>query len=192
MLPRLPLAALLACAVVSTGCTSSGGLTDKISTPQLGITKDGPTGVFPVADRRPSPPVRGETLTPGSIDVADLRGKVVVVNFWASWCSPCRAESANLTAVLAQTASQGVAFVGVDIKDERSSAVRFDRVHQVTYPSIFDQAGIVLTRFRELVPQVPPTTIVLDRQGRVAARFTGALTQDELLGPVLALAAERA
>ena len=81
-------------------------------------------------------------------------------------------------------------FVGVNIKDEAGNARAFERSHGVPYPSISDQSGSLLTRFRTLVPQTPPTTLLLDREGRIAARFIGGVTEAELLEPVQALAAE--
>jgi hypothetical protein len=85
-----------------------------------------------------------------------------------------------------------VAFVGVNIKNDRSAALRFNEVHAVPYPSLYDEPGVVLTRLRRLVPQEPPSTLLLDRQGRIAALFIGGLTESELSGPVQALAGERA
>jgi len=110
----------------------------------------------------------------------------------SAWCAPCRAEARNLNAVQAQTASLGVAFVGIDIKDDRTAARAFQRSKQVEYPSLFDQSGLLLLKFRGTAPQSPPTTIVLDRQGRVAARFTQPVTEGELLAPVQVVAAEKA
>jgi thiol-disulfide isomerase/thioredoxin len=185
-------AALCAVLVGGTGCTGTSAVTDGSGGPQLKPLDTDSTGVLRMSDRIPAPTLRGETLDGGSLDLADLRGKVVVVNFWASWCPPCRAESPNLVKVANDNAAKGVQFVGVNIKDDRSAAVRFDEVHDVPYPSLFDQPGVLLTRFRKLVPQVPPTTLLIDRQGRIAGLFRGGVTETELSGPVQALAGESA
>jgi thiol-disulfide isomerase/thioredoxin len=140
----------------------------------------------------PAPAIRGETLDGKDLDVSAMRGKVVVLNFWASWCAPCRAESPALVAVAKQTAPLGVSFVGVNFKDERGPARRFADVHDVPYPSLFDQPGVILTRLIKYVPQQPPSTLLLDRSGRIAALFSGGVTETELAGRVRTLAEEHA
>jgi thiol-disulfide isomerase/thioredoxin len=148
--------------------------------------------VFRAADRDPAPSLSGTTLDGDPLDTSAMLGKVVVVNFWASWCPPCRAEARDLNAVYAQTHASGVEFVGVDIKDVTSRAQAFQRTKQVPYPSLYDGDGTLLLRFRGQAPQQPPTTIVIDRQGRVAARFPGGVTETQLLGPVQVIAKEPA
>jgi thiol-disulfide isomerase/thioredoxin len=186
------LSAALAAVLALTGCSGEPATADGPTTPQLKIVDAGENGLIAVGDRPPAPQLSGTTLEGEPLDVADYRGKVVVLNFWASWCPPCRAEAPNLVEVAQATKASGVEFIGVNVKNARDEALAFERKQGVPYPSLHDQPGILLTRFRTLVPQVPPTTLILDRQGRIAGRFIGGVTTRELMRPVQALAAERA
>ncbi len=179
------------------GCsaTSSAGGTvdaDGAGDYEFGRLAAGPDGLLPVAERRLAPPLRGTTLQGEPLDVGALRGSVVVLNFWADWCGPCRAEAPYLNAVATKTRDRGVRFVGVNVKNDRSAALDFERISRTPYPSLYDQPGALLLRFRKVVPQTPPSTMLIDRSGRLAGIFSGGLTEGELAGPVLALAAEAA
>lgn len=190
---RATLAGLLAAPLLLAGCTGTsavdaGGSGDY----EFGRLATGPDGLFAAAERAPAPELRGETLQGEPLDVGALRGKVVVLNFWADWCAPCRAEARFLKAVSKQTEAQGVRFVGINVKDDRNAAKTFERTLGIDYPSLYDQPGVLLTRFRKVVPQTPPSTLLLDRSGRVAGIFHGGVTEEELSGPVHALAAEPA
>lgn len=145
---------------------------------------------YPVGDRPAAPPIAGELLDGGHLDVADLRGEVVVVNVWASWCTPCRVETADLEAVHQATAGLGVSFVGVNIQDERDKASSFI-AGRVSYPSIFDPPFETALGFRDPpAPLGPPATLVIDRNGDVAVAIYRQLGQTELTQAVQRVAAE--
>ncbi|MDI1461852.1 TlpA disulfide reductase family protein [Catellatospora sp. KI3] len=142
-------------------------------------------------DRKPAPAVSGDLLTGGSYDLAALRGKVVVLNFWASWCPPCRREAPDLELVYQATKTSGVEFVGVNHRDGRDAAKAFESA-KTSFPSIFDPAGRLALRFTEIPPAGTPTTLIIDRQGRVAAAIRKATSVDELSPIVREIAAEQA
>lgn len=146
---------------------------------------------YALGERPPAPPVAGETLDGGRLDLADLRGDVVVMNVWGSWCGPCRAEMPEFEEVYQATREQGVSFVGVNIRDERDRATAF-AASRVTYPSIFDPRSEYTHGFGDDPPAPPsvPATLVFDRDGDVAAYFYRPVRRSELERVVTALAAE--
>ncbi|WP_106244933.1 TlpA family protein disulfide reductase [Allonocardiopsis opalescens] len=184
-LPRL-LAAAAAGLLLLAGCAD-----DPTTVSSAGyIEGDGSVTTYPVAERQPAPEVSGETLDGEPLDLADYRGQVVVVNFWASWCPPCRAETPALEEVYTENRDRGLAFVGIDFKDTRTAAQAFVRNYGVSYPSLYDQPGLIAQSFHGTVPPAAiPSTLVIDREGRIAARVIGSTTYTgltELVEPVLA------
>ncbi len=148
------------------------------------------TEVYAPEQRATPGPVTGELLDGTAFDLTSLRGQVVVVNWWGSWCAPCRVETKHLVAAYQATKDLGVAFLGVDVRDSRDAAQAFDADFGVPYPSLFDPAGQTALQFAKVNPNVVPTTVVLDRSGRVAAIFRKALVAGELEPVVEQVAAE--
>jgi thiol-disulfide isomerase/thioredoxin len=123
----------------------------------------------------------------------DFAGKVVVINIWGQWCGPCRSEIPELQKVYDATKANGVAFLGIDVRDNnREAAVDFVVDRKVTFPSIYDPAMRTMIAFGGKYPTtVIPSTVVLDRQHRVAAVFLRELLAEDLRPVVERLAAEK-
>lgn len=167
--------------LVLAGCGDEGG---KVSTGAGTVSR------YTAGERPAAPDVAGELVQGGRFSLAEARGDVVVMNFWGSWCAPCRAEADDLQAVYAATRAAGVRFVGVNVSDTVPKAKAFDRAFGITYPSLSDPAGRVALRFRQTPPSAVPATIVIDRRGGVAAVFRTPLIEEDLRPIVDRLAAE--
>jgi peroxiredoxin len=178
------LAAVLATAVVTAGVLagcSGENWADKCTTTR-GIVNCAP------GQRTAIKGVTGELLDGGKYSLAQDRGKVTVVNFWGSWCSPCRAEADDLEKTYQATKSKGVTFLGVNLRDDRDSAKQFER-GRVTYPSIYDFEGKVSLQF-DVTQTSTPATLIIDRDGRIAAAIRQATTMAQLEPLVNKIAAE--
>jgi cytochrome c biogenesis protein CcmG, thiol:disulfide interchange protein DsbE len=110
---------------------------------------------------------------PGKVSLASYRGRPVVLNFWASWCNPCKSEAAVLERDWTRYRGQGVVFLGVDYHDLAPDARTFVRHHALTFPMLEDGSGRVTGTYG--ISQVPET-YVLSRQGRVVAHLAGPIT----------------
>jgi cytochrome c biogenesis protein CcmG/thiol:disulfide interchange protein DsbE len=121
----------------------------------------------------PAPPLTLRRLdTTGTLSLASLRGKVVAINFWASWCGPCRDEAPLLERTWRENRAKGFVLLGVDANDSSGEARKFIRKHGLTYPIVHDAHGSTLGHWG--VPGLP-TTFVVDREGRVVAKVLGGL-----------------
>jgi thiol-disulfide isomerase/thioredoxin len=145
-----------------------------------------------VSDRVAAPAMRGDYMdASGSFDLAQRKGNVVVINFWASYCAPCRTEAPELEKVYAATRADGVAFVGINVHDQRDPAKAFLADVKPTYGSIFDPSASLALDF-EVPPNSIPATLVIDRKGRIAAVLRSQIDQ-KLLEPIVRdLVAEQA
>jgi thiol-disulfide isomerase/thioredoxin len=127
---------------------------------------------------------------PDELSLADLRGRIVIVNFWASWCGPCRIEQPDLNAVWALVPADEVVLIGVNIEDTEANAMAHLREFDVPYLSLYDPVNALAGRFEGIGARTIPSTVFLDREGRVAARLLGLTGLGEIVGLADALAAE--
>ncbi|MFB3739187.1 MAG: TlpA family protein disulfide reductase [Candidatus Velamenicoccus archaeovorus] len=160
---RVFLGVLVSLALVSaTGCT--GDVQDAVGTAVVEVSGAMPT-------------LSGTTLQGSELSPADYRGRVVVVNFWATWCGPCRREQPVLSAAQEEAGPDGPVFLGVNYRDDPAAARAYLEEFDVAYPSMPDRSGALAYRFG--VPGLP-STIFVDAAGRMRYRVVGALTASEL------------
>jgi cytochrome c biogenesis protein CcmG/thiol:disulfide interchange protein DsbE len=127
--------------------------------------------------RDPAPPFRLPSLRgPERLALADFRGQVVVLNFFASWCGPCALEAADLQRTWETVRGRGVVFVGIAIQDREREAQGFLAKYGITYPAVFDADGEVMQAYR--ITGIP-TTVIIDADGRIALRHAGIFVGEE-------------
>ncbi|MDA7814790.1 TlpA family protein disulfide reductase [Pontimonas sp.] len=151
------------------------------------ISGDGAITVLAPESRSDSVQFEGDLDTGEFFSSSDYAGSVIVVNFWYAGCPPCRVEAADLESLHQQFLSDGVAFVGVNIFDQAPTALTFANEFGVSYGSIMDvETGSVRLAFAgQVAPNAVPTTLVLDKQGRVSARISGVITDVDLLANII-------
>jgi peroxiredoxin len=141
-----------------------------------------PNAVVYAAGHRPlAPDFTATTLSGARLSFSSYRGRVVVINFWGSWCVPCREEAPALAVAAQQFSPAGVAFLGVDVRDTTASAEAFARSFGIPYPSVSDSGSQITLDFTAVVPIAgTPTTLVIDRTGHIAGAVFGQASYAEL------------
>ncbi|MPR00502.1 redoxin domain-containing protein [Modestobacter sp. I12A-02628] len=186
------LVALAGATALLAGCSTGDDAVDVANGGEFRFVAGTPAGeVIPGAERASAPDFTGTLLGGGAFDSTSLDGDVAVLNFWGSWCAPCRVETPDFQEVYAEVQDQGVQFLGLNVKDTEQLATAFLDTRGITFPSLFDPRGEVALAFRDYPANSIPSTIVLDDDGRVAAVYTGVVQQDDLRAVIDRLVEER-
>lgn len=152
--------------------------------PGIGMT------VIPEAERGEPLEISGVDLTGESIDLADTRGDITVLNAWATWCAPCRSEMPEFAEAARELDGQGVTFIGLNVQDDVASAREFTT--DTPYRSIVDAEGDLLSQIPEVPPRSLPVTVILDQDGRIAVRIVGPIVLGTLVDTVRSVLATEA
>jgi len=192
-LRRILLGLVLATALLGGACSGGTDAVDQTAGGQyryVGATPKGKT--IAEAKRKPAGRATGTLLGGGGWTLKSLNGQVVVLNYWATWCAPCRIETPNLQRVYTAWKPKGVTFVGIDVKEaDRSPVQAFVKDNAVTYPIVFDEGAKTALQIGHLPLQGLPNTVVIDKQGRVAAVYVGNVLPADLEPVLASLTAER-
>ena len=184
----LAVASALAVAACSTGNIAAS---TPASNGQSFVAGDPGTTLFKSGTGPAAPSVSGPVVGGGKLALTAYRGHVVVLNFWGSWCTPCREEAPDLAALAAHFKASGVRFLGIDIRDSPPSAEAFTSDFRISYPSLNDPSDNLALDFRNTVPPAGiPTTLVISRSGRITARVIGGATYNGLKALIQRAAAE--
>lgn len=151
------------------------------------ISGDGRVQEIPVDERGEAVDFTGTAVDGSTVTSDDYADTVLVLNFWYAGCGPCRAEAETLESTYQAVAPEGAEFLGVNIYDGPEQATAFEKQYGITYPSLLAQkdADLKLAFADWTSVQATPTTLVIDRQGRVAARFIGQVESESILKTIV-------
>lgn len=166
------------------GSETNDALAQQAGSDQGYVSGTGVITQVPVADRGEPLDLTFTTLDGTEHSLAEWRPKLVVVNLWYAACPPCRKEAPALEAVAADFADE-VVFLGVNVRDQEAAAQGFLDTFDVTYPNMLDTDGSMVSLLSSILPpQATPSTVVLDGEGRAAARVVGSVEESTLRGLV--------
>lgn len=149
------------------------------------VSGDGSVQQWEPDERGDTVVVEGTSFEGDEVSTTDWSGDIVVLNTWYAGCAPCRAEAPDLVTLAEDREADGVHLLGINTEDDAGTALAFQRTFEVPYPSIEDRSGQVVAGLSGVVPlQAVPSTVVLDGEGRVAARIVGQVAGSTLEGVV--------
>jgi peroxiredoxin len=159
------------CLLTASACTGAAAPTGS------GLVSFGPSA------RNPAPDLSGTTIDKAvPFSLAAEKGHVVVINFWASWCDPCRDEAPALQQIYDDFTAKGVRMIGVSFHgDSKTAAEAFLKGHDVPYDSLSDPDSKWVLAFKGKVSiEAPPMTLVIDKQGKIADVIDGVVVYSQL------------
>ena len=139
------------------------------------------------AQRIPVPDISMPTLDGGQWSLKEHKGQVVVLNFWATWCEPCRTEVPYLKNLRGELGGKGLSVAGISLDESADVVKKFVADYKVDYPILIPPPGSPWTKLENT-----PTTLLIDREGRLAGKYIGAVPEDELRRDLQKLLAEPA
>lgn len=180
--PAAVVAGLLSAVLGLSACSGGTNAVDQNSNNQFRYVQANEKGsVIEAVKRKQAGPVAGTLLSGGNYRLADDRGKVVVLNFFASWCPPCQVETPQFDSVYRERKSSGVQFIGMDVKDpSKGAAQSWIKDKGVTFPVVYDEAARSAIQLGDVPMAALPSTVVIDKQGRVAAVYVGSVLPKDL------------
>ncbi|MDP9117474.1 MAG: TlpA family protein disulfide reductase [Actinomycetota bacterium] len=182
---RLVLSGLAAAAVLLLAACSGTNAVDQSAGGQFRFVSGTGLGkAISAPDRKKAGGFTDDLIDGGTLTLAQDAGKVVVINFWATWCGPCTTETPQFDSVYRANRSNGVDFIGIDTKDIRNKAQAFVKDNNISYPIVFDEQGTTAVALGKIPALSLPFTVVIDKQGRVAAVYLSRLSGADLQ-PVL-------
>ena len=185
------LLSLLAAALLLSACTGSDAV-DQNAAGNFEFSGGTPLGkLIPAGERKPAADFDGTLIDGGKFALKSTAGRPVVLNFWASWCPPCRTELPQFDLLYRKVKSRGATFVGIDTKDDKGKGRNFLKSNDISFPSVYDEPGETAVRLGKIPAAALPFTVLLDRRGKVAAVYLVRLSYKDLETPLDRLLAER-
>ena len=188
----LPLVAVTLAALATTACSGGANAVDQSANTQFRYVQANSQGtLIAAAKRRQAGPLSGTLVTGGQYQLSQDKGKIVVLNFFASWCGPCQNETPEFDTVYRARKASGVQFVGLDVKEaSKSAAQSWLQNKQITFPVVYDEPAKTALQLGNLPLNGLPDTVIVDKQGRVAAVYVGTVLPKDLTNALDQLAGE--
>ena len=178
-------AAVVGASLLLAACVGGSNAVDQGTGTYRFVSGTGLGKVIPIGSRKTLGTVTGSLLDGGTYSLSSDAGKVVVMNFWATWCGPCTTETPQFDSVYRQYRSKGVTFVGIDTKETNRDAPKsFVKDNNISYPIVFDEQGQTAIELGKIPSESLPFTVLIDKHDRVAAVYLRVLGPADLT-PVL-------